>query len=188
MSSTQTLTRQEPSRSSLSPSSIQFEAATSPSPSVGPTTRHDSNGETELATWNASTSLTAETDNVVLASQATDATAPDGGYGWIIVAACSVITFWFVGTTYSWGVIQEGLVDSGLAKPSILAFVGSLTVGCNAAFALVNSRLMRSIGARNLAYLGISLMGVGQILSGWALKSVAGLFVTSGFVMGYGVR
>ena len=142
---------------------------------------------TELPDWNASTSVPA-VDTIVEASRLADESAPDGGYGWVIVAACSVMTFWFVGTTYSWGVIQDALVDSGLSKPSTLAFVGSLAVACNAAFAIVNARLVRAIGARKVAFLGIVLMGVGQILSGWVLKSVAGLFITAGCVMGYGVR
>ncbi|KAK5046184.1 hypothetical protein LTR84_008641 [Exophiala bonariae] len=126
-------------------------------------------------------------EDVTEASRLADETAPDGGYGWIIVAACSLLTFFFVGTTYSWGVIQDALVEANLSKASTLAFVGSLAVACNSAFAVINGRLVRAIGARKVAFLGVFLMGVGQITSGWALKSVAGLFITAGCLMGYGV-
>ena len=143
--------------------------------------------QTELLDWNAATGQPGD-DTVIEASRIADESAPDGGYGWVIVAACSLMTFWFVGTTYSWGVIQEVLVEDGLAKASTLAFVGSLAVACIAAFAIVNARLVRAIGARKAAFVGILLMGLGQILSGWAMKSIAGLFITQGLVMGYGVR
>jgi cyanate permease len=142
---------------------------------------------TELRDWNTSTRIST-VENIAEASRLADEGAPDGGYGWIVVAACSMLTFWLVGTTYSWGVIQDALVESDLSKASTLAFIGSLAVACNAAFAVINGRLVRAIGARRVAFLGVSLMGAGQILSGWALKSVAGLFITAGCIMGYGVR
>lgn len=142
---------------------------------------------TEAPDWNASTSQSAA-DTVIEASRIADESAPEGGYGWVVVATCSILTFWFVGTTYSWGVIQDALVESGLAKASTLAFVGSLAVASNAAFAIVNGRLVRAIGARKVGFLGVGLMGLGEILSGWSLKSVAGLFITEGLIMGYGVR
>jgi hypothetical protein len=43
-----------------------------------------------------------EDDNDVLAaSRLADSTVPDGGVGWVIIAACGVVTFWFVGTFQS---------------------------------------------------------------------------------------
>lgn len=65
-----------------------------------------------------------ETDIVMAASAAADSEVPDGGYGWVILAGCSTLTFWFAGTTYSWGVMQAALVREGFASPSTLAFVG----------------------------------------------------------------
>jgi MFS family permease len=88
---------------------------------------------------------------------------------------------------YSWGVIQAALIERNVASPSTLAFVGSVSVACNAAFAIINGRLVRALGARKVAYLGLALMGSGQILSGFSQKSVAGLFITAGLTMGYGV-
>jgi hypothetical protein len=41
-----------------------------------------------------------------------DALCPDGGWhAWMMVGCASWIAFWYVGTTYSWGV-QGPLVDS----------------------------------------------------------------------------
>jgi len=43
-----------------------------------------------------------DTADILAASRLADSTVPEGGYGWVVIFACSVITFWFVGTTYSW--------------------------------------------------------------------------------------
>ena len=43
---------------------------------------------------------TSDTTNVLAASRQADEAVPDGGYGWVIVTGCAIMTFWFVGTTY----------------------------------------------------------------------------------------
>lgn len=99
-----------------------------------------------------------------------------------------MLTFWFVGTSYSWGVIQAALVKEKLSSPSTLSFVGSLTAAFIAILALVNARVIRKIGARNTALIGVLCLGGGGILSGFSTKNVGGLFVTTGVIMGIGCR
>ncbi|KAJ6617096.1 major facilitator superfamily domain-containing protein [Mycena sp. CBHHK59/15] len=115
-----------------------------------------------------------------------DSQVPDGGYGWIVVFGCAVLTWWFVGTSYSWGLIQAALVKQGLSSASTLSFVGSSTVACISGLALINARVIRFLGAQRTALLGISLLGVGEILSGFATLNIGALFVTAGAVMGVG--
>ncbi|KFZ09839.1 hypothetical protein V502_08449 [Pseudogymnoascus sp. VKM F-4520 (FW-2644)] len=147
----------------------QYRQSSSPTPAQTPKTI---NHPTELpSSANTSYFDPADPDNVVLASLLADSQVPDGGYGWVVVFACSVLCFWFVGTTYSWGVIQAALVKQNLSSPATLSFVGSLTWA----------------GARNTALAGITLFGGGQILSGFTAHSVPGLFVTMGVIMGMGV-
>ena len=129
-----------------------------------------------------------QADTIIAASRLADAEVPDGGYGWVVIFACSVLTFWFVGTTYSWGIIQAVLVERKLSSPSTISFVGSLTCACISFLALLNARLIRRIGARNTALLGVLFLGVGEILSGFTTRSVGGLFFTAGIVMGLGAR
>lgn len=105
----------------------------------------------------------------------------------MVIFACSVLTFWFVGTTYSWGIIQAAL-ERGLSSPSTISFVGSLTCACISFLALVNARVIRRIGARNTALLGVSFLGMGEVFSGFTTKNVGGLFFTAGVVMGLGAR
>jgi hypothetical protein len=130
----------------------------------------------------------ASSDTIIAASRLADSQVPDGGYGWVVIFACSVLTFWFVGTTYSWGIIQAALVERGLSSPSTISFVGSLTCACISFLALVNARVIRRIGARNTALLGVSFLGMGEVLSGFTTKNVGGMFFTAGVVMGLGAR
>ncbi|KAJ7659859.1 major facilitator superfamily domain-containing protein [Mycena rosella] len=110
----------------------------------------------------------------------------DGGYGWVVVSACAVLAWWCIGTTYSWGIIQAALVKQGLSSTSTLSFVGSSTTACVAGLAVINARVIRFLGARRTALLGVSLMGLGQILSGFATLNIAALFVTAGAITGIG--
>src|ERR1700760_2219373 len=126
-------------------------------------------------------------DAIIAQSQLADATVPDGGYGWVIVTCCAIITWWFVGTTYCWGVIQGALVQQGLAKPSTLSFIGSVAVALNAFLAILSARVIRRIGVRAAAMTGICFLSGGEILGGFCTHSLIGLFVTAGFTLGVGV-
>ncbi|KAF6219007.1 hypothetical protein HO133_005551 [Letharia lupina] len=125
-------------------------------------------------------------DNILHASQYADSTAPEGGYGWAVVFACFSISFWIVGTVYSWGVMQAALFKQGLSSPPTLSWIGSLDFACIAFLALVNARVIRLLGARGTALLGISMLALGEILSGFLTHNVGGLFVTAGVVSGIG--
>jgi hypothetical protein len=127
-------------------------------------------------------------DTIIAASRLADSQVPDGGYGWVVIFACSILTFWFVGTTYSWGVIQAALVAEKLSSPSTLCFVGSLTCACISLLALVNARIVRAFGARTTALMGVTLLGAGEIFSGFSTRNLGGLFVTAGVIMGVGSR
>lgn len=129
----------------------------------------------------------APSDAILHESKIADAAVPDGGYGWVIASACAVITWWFVGTTYCWGIIQSELVAEGLATPATLSYIGSLAATFVSILALASASFIAKVGARNTALLGVSFLGLGGILSGFATRSVGGLFVTYGILMGIGV-
>lgn len=125
-------------------------------------------------------------DDIMRESLIADSQVPDGGYGWILIFACAVVTWWFVGASYTWGVMQAELVEKKGYSSSTLAFVGSLCPACISLLAVPNATVIRKIGARVTALLGISLLGLGSILSGFAVDSIVGLFMTWGFVGGLG--
>lgn len=125
-------------------------------------------------------------DEVVPDNAAT--VTPDGGYGWVVVFSCSLISFWFAGLTGSWGVIQAALLDSELkgVASSTTAFVGSLSITICVAFGLLAVRIMQAIGVRSAALVGITLLGIGALTSGFTITNVVGLFQTYGVVLGIG--
>src|ERR1700755_764374 len=57
---------------------------------------------------------------------------PDGGYGWVGVFSCSLITFLGAGLSGAWGVIQAALLESSLhgTPTSTVTFIGSLGLAC----------------------------------------------------------
>ncbi|GAB1320241.1 hypothetical protein MFIFM68171_10451 [Madurella fahalii] len=126
-----------------------------------------------------------ERDVVLHASLIADTQVPDGGYGWVVVLAGAVQTWWFVGAAYTWGVMQAALVQKGYAS-STLAFVGSLSPACIAVLAIPNASVVQLVGARLSGLLGIFLLGLGSILSSFAVDSIPGLFITWGLVCGIG--
>ncbi|KAK5726658.1 hypothetical protein LTR15_002546 [Elasticomyces elasticus] len=113
---------------------------------------------------------------------------PDGGYGWVVVFSCSLLTFHFNGFTGSWGVLQSHLLETSLQNvpTSTITFVGSLLTAAAVAFGLVIVRITRFIGARYSAIIGVLLLGMGQLLSGFTTSQVGGLFGLSGFMAGLG--
>ena len=98
----------------------------------------------------------------------------------------AVPSFFHIGLTYSWGIVQARLSASHLAKDSTLSFIGSTAVAFVSFAALVNARIIRRLGTRNSALLGCFSLGFGKILNGWASYSIAGLFVTNGVIVGFG--
>ncbi|KAI5478074.1 hypothetical protein MNV49_005439 [Pseudohyphozyma bogoriensis] len=92
----------------------------------------------------------------------------------------------YLGIIYSWGVVQTSLVSSGLSSPSTLSFVGGLAVCCMSGFALPAHYIIERIGPRNAVLVGGGMISFGQIASGWSTRSVAGLFVLQGLVVGTG--
>ncbi|EHK46123.1 hypothetical protein TRIATDRAFT_292294 [Trichoderma atroviride IMI 206040] len=121
------------------------------------------------------------------ASRLADSAVPDGGYGWVVLGGCAVIAWWFVGTGYSWGVMQGALVEKGLSTPATLSYVGSLATAIIAFLAIVNARIIRAIGAQKTGMLGILILGISEILSGFTINSLPGLFITSGVTLGVGL-
>ncbi|KAI9433967.1 major facilitator superfamily domain-containing protein [Lactarius indigo] len=111
---------------------------------------------------------------------------PEGGYGWVVVLACSVISFFFGGLTYSWGIVQARLTQSRLAGDSQLSFIGSTAITLISVAALINVRLIRWLGTRKACVLGCFFLGLGPLLNGFATKSYGGLFVTNGLILGFG--
>lgn len=115
-------------RSHLSPSFVSHRCSmhmpTTRAQSSAASSRHsvDTNA-VELDDLGTSVSVgqspsTTEVDDVAKASLLADQEAPDGGYGWVVVAGCGTICFWFVGSSYNWGILSARLVADGTSDQS----------------------------------------------------------------------
>lgn len=126
-------------------------------------------------------------DNVDVPASAVEA-IPDGGYGWTVVLACSVVTFMINGWSGSWGVLQAALIrtyPSQVSKTS-LSFVGSLSIALCVALGLASARVSRCLGARYSMLLGVFLMSFGCLVSSFTVDHIGGLFVAAGVSVGLG--
>lgn len=57
-----------------------------------------------------------------------------------------------------------------------------------AVLAIFNARIIRAIGARWTGVAGIIILGIGELISSFYVKSLAGLFIGWGLVGGIGTR
>ncbi|KAK1242994.1 hypothetical protein MKX08_005806 [Trichoderma sp. CBMAI-0020] len=147
----------------------------------------NSSGHNRFHNEVADNSQNPSSEDILEASRLADSAVPDGGYGWVVLGGCAVIAWWFVGTGYSWGVMQGALVEKGLSTPATLSYVGSLATAIIAFLAIVNARIIRAIGAQKTGMIGILILGISEILSGFTVNSLPGLFITSGVTLGVGL-
>jgi MCP family monocarboxylic acid transporter-like MFS transporter 3 len=125
------------------------------------------------------------------ASEVSSTTAiPDGGYGWAIVSAGFMITFWIGGMINCWGILQTALLNNSLGhvSTSTVSFIGSLNLCCGVLFGVLSNRVGQRYGSRTTAMTGIGMMGFGLIAAGSCTSNVAGLFGTIGLVAGVGMN
>ncbi|KAJ5374217.1 Major facilitator superfamily domain general substrate transporter [Penicillium concentricum] len=127
-----------------------------------------------------------ETD-IMQQSLIADSQVPDGGEAWVVISGCAVVTWWFIGTSYCWGILQAALVKEGVSSSSTLAFVGSLATACISFLGILNARVIRKLGTRMSAMTGVFFLGLGEVLSGFSAMNIGGLFATAGIVMGIGI-
>ena len=112
---------------------------------------------------------------------------PDGGIdSWMVVAACSFLTFWSNGYITSWGVLQTAIFQSASLQVDVwtLSFVGSLALACIVAFGMLSVRVMKLFGIRNTCLVAVVLLGLGPILTSFTIDNLGGLFCTAGALVG----
>ncbi|KAI1343177.1 putative monocarboxylate permease [Xylariaceae sp. FL0016] len=112
----------------------------------------------------------------------------DGGYGWVIVFACFVQTFWVNAWTGSWGILQAALLLQSSMRsvsPSTLSFVGSVGLSLTVALGLACVWLAGAIGSRWTSLIGVLLFGASALVGSFTTTNVGGLFA-SGALYGLG--
>ncbi|KAH6639332.1 major facilitator superfamily domain-containing protein [Boeremia exigua] len=115
---------------------------------------------------------------------------PDGGYGWVVVFAGFIVTFWINGMANCWGILQSALLKSTLSHvpTSTVSFIGSLNLSFGVAFGVLTSKVGHHFGSRYTAMMGITMMGLGLIAAGNCTSNLPGLFCTIGLLAGIGLN
>ncbi|KAK4235638.1 MFS general substrate transporter [Achaetomium macrosporum] len=128
-----------------------------------------------------------EADQVSESHSESPSAMRDGGYGWVVVFACFVQTFWVNAWTGSWGILQAALLQSSMrdVPASTLSFVGSLGLSLTVALGLACVWLAGVIGARWSTLIGVLLFGASALVGSFTINNIGGLFV-SGALYGLG--
>jgi hypothetical protein len=116
-----------------------------------------------------------------------EASFPDGGReAWVQVVCCSVIFFFFVGGLFSWGVLQDALLQTGVANAALLSLVGALGPSLEVGLAIPASMFGTRYSLNRAAGLGSLLCGLSLILASFTTHNYGGLLVTQGIMFGCG--
>ncbi|KAI8867609.1 MFS general substrate transporter, partial [Ramicandelaber brevisporus] len=112
----------------------------------------------------------------------------DGGYGWVIVAACFlalIVSFGFINSYGAYQRFYSEQMFKGRHAPSVVSFVGTLTAGMMNASGPLSGWLCDRIGARPTMAGGALIMTLGLMLASLATE-LWQLFLTQGLVLGMG--
>jgi len=112
--------------------------------------------------------------------------APDGGWGWVVVAASFVINLIADGATFSFGVVYVELLDYFKESRGYTAWIGGLFMAVPLISGPLASSLTDRYGCRNVTIVGSILAALGFILSSIS-NSLEVLFLTFGLISGFGL-
>ncbi|XP_011873575.1 PREDICTED: uncharacterized protein LOC105565193 [Vollenhovia emeryi] len=133
-----------------------------------------------------STSTTSSSEDNSSLAQFCEARPPDGGWGWVVVAASFMVNLIADGITFSFGVIYVEFLNYFGGGKSKTAWIGSLFMAMPLLSGPVASFLTDRYGCRKVTVAGSFLATVGFVVSSYA-NSMEVLIFTFGIVAGFGL-
>ncbi|XP_015182480.1 PREDICTED: uncharacterized protein LOC107069563 [Polistes dominula] len=133
-----------------------------------------------------STSTTNSSEDNSTLDQFCEARPPDGGWGWVVVAASFMVNLIADGITFSFGVIYVEFLNYFGAGKSKTAWIGSLFMAMPLLSGPIASFLTDRYGCRRVSVAGSVLATVGFIVSSLT-QSMGLLIFTFGVVSGFGL-
>ncbi|KAL7944968.1 hypothetical protein V8C42DRAFT_66703 [Trichoderma barbatum] len=88
--------------------------------------------------------------------------------------------------SYSWGVIQDALASEGGGSPATRSLIGLLSTRIISVLAIIHTHLIRCLGSRRTAILGVLFLGLSALTSSAAVSNITGLVFTSVILLGFG--
>lgn len=111
--------------------------------------------------------------------------APDGGWGWLVVAASFTLQALTIGITYTFGVLFVDLLDYFKESESTTAWIGSIQPALLYFTGIVGSPLIKRFGWRAVTIFGSVLSAIGFATSALA-PNIYVLYLTYGVLTGIG--
>ncbi|KAL6261390.1 hypothetical protein P5V15_006485 [Pogonomyrmex californicus] len=133
-----------------------------------------------------STSTTSSSEDNSSLGQFCEARPPDGGWGWVVVAASFMVNLIADGITFSFGVIYVEFLNYFGEGKSKTAWIGSLFMAMPLLSGPVASFLTDRYGCRKVSVAGSILATAGFVVSSYA-NSMEVLIFTFGIVAGFGL-
>jgi len=112
--------------------------------------------------------------------------SPDGGWGWIVVAASFIAHAIIDGYAHSVGILFDHLLDEFEESKGTTAWVASLFVSMPSICGPIASILTSQFGCRRITIAGGIISAVGCILGAFS-NSIGGLCLTFGIIAGFGL-
>lgn len=163
---------------------VQFDNKKSVSGSTIPVKDQCSSPTASISTSSDSTSSSSSSDDDDIGIS--EARPPDGGWGWVVVAASFVVNLIADGITFSFGVIYVEFLNYFGEGKSKTAWIGSLFMAMPLLSGPVASFLTDRYGCRKVSIVGSILASTGFVISTFA-NSMELLFFTFGILAGFGL-
>jgi len=112
--------------------------------------------------------------------------SPDGGWGWIVVAASFIAHAIIDGYAHSVGILFDYLLDEFHESKGTTAWVASLFVSMPSICGPIASILTNQFGCRRITIAGGIISAVGCILGAFS-NSIGVLCLTFGVIAGFGL-
>ncbi|XP_055677444.1 uncharacterized protein LOC129786435 [Lutzomyia longipalpis] len=142
-------------------------------------------GSITSRTSGSSSSSSSDEENSSLGHYA-EARAPDGGWGWVVVAAAFMVNLIADGITFSFGVIFVEFLNYFREGKAKTAWIGSLFMAMPLLSGPIASFLTDRYGCRCVTVVGSILAATGFMISAFS-TSMEMLFFTFGILAGFGL-
>jgi MFS family permease len=116
---------------------------------------------------------------------ATNPAPPNGGYGWVVVAASFVVHFLVLGNIYSFGVLFPVYLDVFNASQGSVAWVGSISAGLMTGLGIYTGSWADEFGNARMVILGGVFVATGFFTASFS-TSLWHLYLTQGLIAGIG--
>lgn len=110
---------------------------------------------------------------------------PDGGYGWVVVAAVFFVHIFVLGNIYSYGVFLPVYIEEFHASQSSVSWIGSIGASLMAGIGLLSGSLADYYGNDKIVFAGGLFIGAGFFAGSFATE-IWHLYLSQGLLCGIG--